>query len=98
MTKYIHVPESRVPVGKSALWLFVHRDQLCAGRIERRCDGRLMRHMSNEPSPAQLMVVICDLMAAQGADADLYVVIDADAYWPDAFPSLDTHITKLNRF
>jgi hypothetical protein len=88
MTQYIAVSEDTVPLGKTALLLFVHEAQLCAGTIEHRYDGRILKRLPAEPKPTQLVSVISGLMAGHAQD-DLYVVIEADAYWPESFPLLN---------
>lgn len=94
MTRYLSIAEHQVPKGKSALLLFVHRAQLCAGVLEHRYDGRLVRRLPDDPQPTQLVGTICELMEGQSLDGDLYVVLDKGAYWPDAFPVL--HNGKSN--
>lgn len=94
MTRYLSIAEHQVPKGKSALFLFVHGAELCAGVLEHRYDGRLLRRLPEHPQPTQLVSTICDLMEGQGVDSDLYVVLDAGAFWPDAFPVLHNGKSK----
>ena len=89
MTRYISVSESQLPPGKTALLLFEHNSHLCAGTLEHRCDGRILRRLPHHPRPTELISVISELIAGQGLDGDLYVVLDPGAYWPDAFPILN---------
>lgn len=77
-----------MPQGRTALLLFVQEAELCAGTVEHRWDGRVVRQLPNQPQPGQLVSVICRIMEGQGLDDVLYVVIDRDAYWPDAFPAI----------
>ncbi|QQR39431.1 hypothetical protein [Devosia rhizoryzae] len=88
MTKYLLIAEHQVPKGKRALLLFVHQLHLCAGVIEHRYDGRLVRRLPEHPQPTHLVSTICQLMSGQSLDGDLHVVLDKGAYWPDAFPVL----------
>jgi hypothetical protein len=88
MARYVSVSEQQVRVGQTALLLFVREAKLCAGLIERRPDGRVVRHKPDEHNPVQIVSVISTLMEGQGLDADLMVVLEEGAYWPDAFPAL----------
>jgi hypothetical protein len=97
MTRYLSIAEHQVPKGKSALLLFVHRAQLCAGVVEHRYDGRLVRRLPDDPKPTQLVSVICELMVGQSLDAELYVVLDKGAYWPEAFPVLESKKSNLHQ-
>lgn len=90
MTNYISVPAEDIPVGRTALVLFIDRDQLCAGVIEHSPDGSLDRRIPDNPSPFDIVLVICTLMAQSSGD-DLYVVLEQNAYWPEAFPALRSH-------
>ncbi len=94
MARYLRVSADQIPLGRTALLLFVHQDQLCAGAIEHRCDGRLDRRVPDDPSPNDLVLGICRLMADLPPDADLMVVLEPRAYWPSAFPRLHTHQTN----
>lgn len=96
MTRYLSISEQQIPLGKSALLLFVHRAELCAGVIEHRCDGRVVKKIAADPQPTQLVSVICQLMDGQSLDGDLLVVLDKGAYWPEAFPLLSNE--KSNNF
>lgn len=88
MTGYVHVSVDQIPLGQLALLLFVDHDELCAGVIERRNDGRLERRVPPNPSPRDLVLVVCRLMAQLPPNADLLVVMQPGAFWPDAFPEL----------
>lgn len=88
MTAYVKVDEDQIPPGETALLLFISRDELCAGVIEHCADGRLERRVPEWPSPHDLVLVICRLMAQLPDDADVYVVIDPGAYWPEMFPEM----------
>lgn len=88
MTGYVHVSAEQIPKGTMALLLFVDNDELCAGVIEHCTDGRLDRRVPDKPSPNDLVLVICRLMAKLPQSADLLVVIEPGAFWPDAFPEL----------
>lgn len=88
MTGYVRVSTEQIPLGHLALLLFVDHDELCAGVIEHRPDGRLERRVPDNPSPHDLVLVICRLMAQLSSDADLLVVLEPGAFWPDAFPEL----------
>ncbi|PXA98995.1 hypothetical protein DMC47_05245 [Nostoc sp. 3335mG] len=88
MTGYVRVTAEQIPAGQTALLLFVHRDQLCAGVLTRRFDGRMERRVPEDPSPKDLVLGICRLMADMPDDAELLVVLEQGAYWPEAFPKL----------
>lgn len=88
MTAYISVSTEQIPLGGTALLLFVHNDQLCAGVMKHRCDGRLERLVPEDPRPQDLVLGICRLMSDLGPDEDLLVVLEPMAYWPEAFPRL----------
>lgn len=88
MAGYIRVSPEDIPLGQTALLLFVHQNQLCAGVIQHRCDGRIERRVPEDPSPHDLVLGICKLMSEMDDDADLLVVLEAQAYWPDSFPKL----------
>lgn len=88
MTRYVRVSPEQIPQGQTALLLFVHADELCAGVIQHRYDGRLDRRIPDEPSPRDLVLGICKLMADLPSDADLLVVLEPFAFWPECFPSL----------
>ncbi|KKB77811.1 hypothetical protein VW35_14245 [Devosia soli] len=88
MASYVRVTPEQIPLGQTALLLFVHQDQLCAGVVQHRCDGRIERRIPENPSPHDLVLGICKLMADMPDDADLLVVLDPLAYWPEAFPKL----------
>jgi len=90
LASYIRVSPEQIPQGQTALLLFVHKDQLCAGVIQHRFDGRIERRVPEDPSPHDLVLGICRLMADLPDDADLLVVLDPQAYWPEAFPKLRT--------
>ena len=89
MTQYIRVAQEQVPIGRSALLLFVDGEDLRAGVIEHRCDGRLCRRIEGKAGGEGLMEVICQVIRKQPANGEIYVVLDPAAYWPDAFPALD---------
>jgi hypothetical protein len=88
--RYLCVTEKQIPAGQSALFLFVHRSELCAGVLERRFDGRVLRQIASDPQPTELVSVICELLVGKGLDEELLVVLDEGAYWPEAFPLLDS--------
>lgn len=88
MTAYVRVAETQIPPGQMALLLFIAHDELCAGIIEHCPDGTLERRVPSDPSPHDLVLVICRLMAELPDDADVYVVIEPGAYWPEMFPDL----------
>lgn len=91
MARYIRVSPEQIPMGQTALLLFVHHDELCAGAIEHRPDGRLDRRVPDNPSPHDLVLGICRLMADLPDNADLLVVMEPMAYWPVSFPKLHHH-------
>lgn len=91
MTDYVQVSEARLPVGRSALVLFVHDGQLCAGTLTRRPDGRTERTVSSRPEPNDLMRVIVRLMGTKPVPETLYVVLERGAHWPEQFPKLQIH-------
>jgi len=88
MARYIRVSPDHIPLGQTALLLFVHQNELCAGALEHRADGRLDRRVPEDPSPHDLVLGICRLMADLPDDADLLVVMEPLAYWPASFPKL----------
>ncbi len=94
MPHYLRVAPEQLPQGRSALLLFIEDDALCAGIIEHRYDGRLSRLVGEQVGGGGLMPAICRLIQRQAADAELFVVLDPAAYWPDAFPSLDAALFK----
>ena len=96
MTNYIAIPAEDIPRGRTALVLFVDNDQLCAGVIEHCTDGSLDRRIPDKPSPFDIVLVICTLMAQSSGD-DLYVVLEQNAYWPEAFPALRSHSEPQRR-
>lgn len=87
MMNYIHIPTESIPMGRTALVLFVDHDELCAGIIEHSFDGRFHRRVPENPSPLDVIPVICSLMTRSPAD-ELYVVLEQNAYWPEQFPAL----------
>jgi hypothetical protein len=88
LASYIRVSPEQIPLGQTALLLFVHHDELCAGVLEHRCDGRFDRRVPEDPSPNDLVLGICKLMAERDENSDLLVVLEPQAYWPDSFPKL----------
>lgn len=88
MPCYVRVLAEEIPRGGMALLLFVHRDELCAGVMKHRDDGRLERIVPADPQPQDLILGICRLMSQLGPDEDLLVVLEPLAYWPEAFPQL----------
>jgi hypothetical protein len=89
MVGYVHVSADQLPPGKTALLLFMQEDQLCAGEIERRYDGRLQRRLPQEPKTNDLVPTIARLMSPFDENAELFVVIEEPAYWPEFFPKLN---------
>ena len=97
MAHYVRVLAEQIPRGGMALLLFVHKDQLCAGVMKHRHDGRLDRIVPADPRPQDLILGICRLMSQLGPDEDLLVVLEPLAYWPEAFPQLrafDPHAAR----
>lgn len=88
MTGYVSVSAEQLPLGRLALLLFVDDGELCAGILERSRDGKLERRVPDRPSPRDLVLVICRLMAQLPRNADLLVVLEPGAFWPPAFPEL----------
>jgi hypothetical protein len=88
MTSYVHVTPDQIPAGQTALLLFVHDGELCAGVLRHGLDGSLERLVPDNPSPSDLILGICRMMADMPADADLFVVLEPLAYWPEPFPLL----------
>jgi len=88
MTYYVRVLAEQIPPGGMALLLFVHKDELCAGVMKRRPEGRLDRIVPADPRPQDLVLGICRLMSQLDPDDDLLVVLEPFAYWPEAFPQL----------
>lgn len=76
----------RVPPGESALRLYIDDDELCAGIIEQRCDGRLSITAADQHGIDGIVPTIAQLLRQR--PALLYVVIEDDAYWPDSFPKI----------
>lgn len=91
MTAYVRVAEKQIPPGQMALLLFTSRDELCAGIMEHCLDGTLERRVPENPSPNDLVLVLCRLMAQLPDDSDVYVVIEPGAYWPDMFPDMKVY-------
>ena len=94
MTRFVCVSESSVPKGRTALLLFVHEARLCAGLLEHRYDGRILRHRPDNPKPTDLIPAISQAMDRRSLDSDCLVVIEPDAYWPEQFPVL--HDLRFN--
>ena len=88
MPGYVRVTPEQIPAGQKALLLFVHGGKLCAGVLRRGRDGHLERLVPDNPAPSDLILGICRMMADMPADADLFVVIEPQAYWPELFPML----------
>lgn len=87
MMNYIHIPAEHIPLGRTALTLFVDQGELCAGIIEHSCDGRFHRRVPDAPCPNDVIPVICALLARAPCE-ELYVVLERGAYWPEQFPTL----------
>lgn len=81
----MRVTPEQIPAGQKALLLFVHGGKLCAGVLRRDLGGHLERLVPDNPSPTDLILGICRMMADMPADADL---LEPQAYWPELFPSL----------
>ncbi|CAN7567860.1 hypothetical protein [Devosia sp. LjRoot3] len=88
MPGYVRVTPDQIPAGQTALLLFVHNGELCAGVLRHSLEGRLERLVPDNPSPSDLILGICRMMADMPVDADLFVVLEPLAYWPELFPSL----------
>ncbi|MET0439883.1 MAG: hypothetical protein ABW043_20510 [Devosia sp.] len=88
MLGYVRVSPDQIPLGETALLLFVHKGELCAGVLKHRCDGRMERLVPEDPSPNDLILGICRLMADMPDNSNLLVVLEALAYWPEPFPTL----------
>ena len=87
MPRYVQVEPDEIPIGKSALLLFIAHGDLCGGLLEHRPDGRMDRRVPDNPSPDDVVPIICLLMSGQAADT-LYIVLEDVAYWPEPFPAL----------
>ena len=96
MPGYLRVTPDQIPAGETALLLFVHNGQLCAGALQHRCDGRLERRVPEQPHPSDLILGICTLMADMPDDGNLLVVLEPFAYWPEPFPILKTLGRKVH--
>lgn len=87
MPSYLQVEADEIPIGKSALLLFIAHGDLCGGLIEHRADGQMDRRIPDNPSPDDVVPMICRLMSGQAVET-LYIVIEDAAYWPEPFPAL----------
>lgn len=92
MMSYICIPSENIPIGRTALVLFVAGGELCAGIIEHTPDGRFHRRVPDNPGPLDVVPVICNLMTRMPSDK-LYVVLEQGAYWPEQFPFLQNNST-----
>lgn len=92
MPGYVRVNPQQIPPGETALLLFVHKGQLCAGVLKHRCDGRMERLVPEDPSPNDLILGICRLMADMPDSGNLFVVLEPLAYWPEQFPLLQEFV------
>lgn len=88
MTSYVRVTPDQLPAGQTALLLFVHDGELCAGVLKHTRDGSFERLVPDNPAPSDLILGICRMMADMPVDADLFVVLEPLAYWPESFPLL----------
>lgn len=88
MPGYVRVTPDQLPAGQAALLLFLHNGGLCAGVLKHGYDGALERLVPENPSPSDLILGICAMMADMPPDADLFVVLEPLAYWPELFPNL----------
>lgn len=88
MPSYVRVTPDQLPAGQTALLLFVHDGELCAGVLRHSLEGGLERLVPENPAPTDLILGICRMMADMPPDADLFVVLEPMAYWPDPFPLL----------
>lgn len=87
MIRYVQVASEQIPLGVSALLLFIEKNELCAGVIEHHRDGSFERRVPADPVPADVVPVICQLMARSQSEI-LHVVLEAAAYWPEQFPTM----------
>ena len=88
MPGYIRIAPEQLRTGQKALLLFIHDGGLCAGVLKHGPDGDLQRLVPENPAPSDLILGICAMMADMPADADLFVVLEPPAYWPESFPLL----------
>ncbi len=80
------VRSDQLPIGAQALCLFVVEDELHAGIIEHRCDGRFIRSEASQSGTDGIVPTIGLLLKRQ--PELLYVVLENDAYWPEMFPRI----------
>ncbi len=76
----------QIPIGAQALRLFVVDDELNAGIIDHRCDGRVVVSFARKHGIDGIVPTISELLKRQ--PDRLYVVLEDNAFWPETFPQI----------
>jgi hypothetical protein len=78
----------QIPVGTQALRLFVVDDELNAGIIDHRPDGRVIVSFAKQRGVDGIVPTISQLLVRQ--PNRLYVVLENDAFLPETFPKINS--------
>lgn len=77
----------QIPIGTQALRLFIVDDELNAGIIDHRADGRVIVSFAKQRGVDGIIPTISQLLKRH--PNHLYVVLENDAFWPETFPKIE---------